>query len=158
LTGNAGKVQDVFVQPDVAYDWDGFNNPPDTADITVDARLPSTSNNETSTSYEEVGAKTDLPVDSTALDGSGSYSFENAGTDLSLIDGTSISAGTFEPSQGGGRTEEKTDVQLQVNVTLTTSSNTYSTTFESQQFTVTVVNEEGTVTGGGNANPGGNVN
>lgn len=153
ITSNAGQLQTLYVQPDMEYEWNGLDNPPDRIDFYVDARLPNASADE-GDSYEEIGSEGET-ISSSNLESSSTktYSFQNQ---VSILSHSNIDDKDFEDT-GDGWTKN-TDVEVRIRTVLTDDQGNTFTDANSDTFTVSLTNEKGSVKGGGQANTGGSAN
>lgn len=149
ITSNAGQLQTLTVQPDMEYEWNGLDNPPDRIDFYVETRLPNGSAGETT--FEQVGTE-GTTISSTALESSSTktYSFQNT---VSILAHSAIDDQDFEDTGDGWTKDTAVDVQVRTVLTDDTGM-TYSDTPQ-DSFTVSLTNEQGSVTSGGTANTNG---
>lgn len=151
ISSDAGQLQTLTVQPSMDYEWNGLDNSPERIDFYVEARLPDSSGG--ASSFEEIGTEGEtISSDSSASSSAKSYPFQNT---VSIFNHSAIESQDFEES-GDGWTKETT-VGIRVRTVLTDTAGTTYTDTPQASFTVTLTNEEGTVNGGGNANPDGSA-
>lgn len=153
ITSNAGQLQTLYVQPDMDYKWNGLDNPPSRIDFFVNARLPNASDGEGG-SYEEIGSEGET-ISSSKYESNSTktYSFQNQ---LSILGHSNIDDKDFEKN-GDGWTK-KTDVEVRVRTQLTDDQGNTFSDANSDTFTVSLTNEQGSVKGGGQSNTGGSAN
>lgn len=148
LDTNAGQLVELYVAPDMNYDWDGLEAEPARIDFYVDAKLQNAASG-SGGDYEEIGSEGQT-ISTSSLEGSGSYSF---GDTKSVLNHSNISDADFEPSGDGN--SKSTDVAVRVRAVLTdVNGKTYSDP-DGASFTVTVNDQTGKVDAGGSANTGG---
>lgn len=126
LTNDDGSVRSINLNINGMYDWDGFDNPADQAEITISASVGE------SESYEEIASTTQKV---NGQNGEGSYSFSEV--DLTETFGDEV----FESSEDGESSTTSVTLKVSVNIS-TTGSNSSVSTEASDSMSITVNNQE----------------
>lgn len=142
-----GKVEDIWIKPDLTYSWDGLDSTPQKIEFTMSVETPALDGTST-----VLGSETDTSP-TQALVGEDEYTFQN---ELSLIDDGPWSASTFR-AQGSRAQKTTGPIDVTVEAVLTTVEGQTFTDTKTDAFTVTTSNQkvsfgagsEGNATGGG---------
>lgn len=158
ISSKNGKINDVWLKPDLTYSWDGLDSNPTSIKFTMSVETPALDGTMT-----VLGSETDNSPAQALVEEAGEYTFQNP---LSLITDGPWTANEFRAT-GGGSQQVVGPIDVTVEATLTTADGTTYTDAKTDAFSVTTTNQnasfgsssEGDATGGGvggTAGTGGN--
>ena len=148
ISSKNGKVEDIWLKPDLTYSWDGLDSNPENIEFTMSVENPALDGTST-----VLGSETDTDPAQALIEEDGEYTFQNQ---LSLIDDGPWSEGNFRAKKNESP-KSVGPIDVTVEATLTTVEGTTFTDTKTDAFTVTVANEkvrfgagsEGDASGGG---------